>query len=281
MCKIPTSLSGDNYSNEFKDIKQLRKHPDQIVRIYRHHAQILANVNNLQKVLLYLKINMEYAEKCFREIKDCASVKLRIYRQKGTLNSVSKLKARNNDQIALLIDKLTEIDIAFYNELKKLSSFIFDMPTQFKTSKYTFCPIKDLFGLNVGEKSLLDKLKNIYSNSRKVSGLIRILAEQKNSQKYIKLIIKKIKEKDILEPSSESLVSLRRLSTLKQTSTAASLDFYRRIYNNILYKLFHMKSSILKKLQLYTVMQSLTIARNQLTIHMKKYIKDRGNDISN
>ncbi|CAG9309957.1 unnamed protein product [Blepharisma stoltei] len=277
-CKVPQQLGQIHLNLQMTEAKIYKKNPNLIAEVFNYNAQILANANNMQKVLLYLKIILENTEKHIKTINEQTYLKHEAYSHKGNIHPYMKDKIYDEDKYSSFLAELTENYNRFSEELSKLNSYIQNFGNQFGISQMSLIPVKDLLSYAIGKRTILDKLKLIYNNASKISDLMRILSEQNENTQVIKGIIKDSKLNQLRDSDSLNDDNLHRFSILRRTSTIVSQTLHGRMHNNILYALFHMKASILKKIQIHSLVVELSNTRTQLVISMKKFIKKKGID---
>ncbi|CAG9316138.1 unnamed protein product [Blepharisma stoltei] len=282
VCKEQAEISFSCTKLQLRGAHVCKKSVQHVIDVFNYNAQVLANFNNLQKVLLYLKLTLEKIDKIFKTIIGQANIKIKIL---DHIVGVNKTLLFNDDTFAGFIDKISRQENKLNEELSKLNTYITKFPAQLQTSDQSCLPISNILSQVSLKSTNYDKLKQAYSLGKSVSAFLQVLCEQKKENKFVNNVKKsnrrvskiRISEKiDSIDFVVE--VSLRRLSQLKNTSAEANKVFYHRLNNNILYKLIHMKSTILKKFQPHSTAISLSNARNRLTELMRAHIDARKED---
>ncbi|CAG9330797.1 unnamed protein product [Blepharisma stoltei] len=281
-CKDQGDVTFNCIKMQMRGSQICKKSAQHVLDVFNYNSQVLANLNNLQKVLLYLKLSFEKVENIFQTIMSQANIKLKIFNH---IPGVTKALLFNDDNFAIFLDKITKQENKVNEELAKLNTYIMYFPIQLQTSDQSCLPIHNILNQGSGKSTFFERLRQVYSLGKSISGFLKILCEQsKENQFLIKFKkanrrVSKIKISEKADNIGFAVeVSLRRLSQLKKTNIDANKAFYYRLNNNVLYRLLHMKSTILKKFQPHSIAIGLGIARNRLTSLMKAYISDRKED---
>lgn len=263
-----------NYGNT-KSSNSCSTSPEHIFEVFTYAAQTLANINNLQKIILYLKLNFEKLDTIFKAIHKQTLIKLEYYYTKDILTEENKKKIWKTSVYAQILDDLIGIQNSIENEGSKLSSHILHLPTQIAYSQTTCIPLNE--PSIAGKQSIFEKIKQFMPCFNKLLNVIRFL----NKSDY--LISDQISRNSMYLPTDRSEeesehCSYKLLCSMSSRDTIKQIEFSRKLSANLIYKMMHLRSTILKKIQPHNIAMELFNIRKSLSSSMLRFIELENSD---
>jgi hypothetical protein len=243
---------------------------EHIFEVFAYAAQTLANINNLQKIILYLKLSFEKLDTIFKAIHKQARVKLEYYFTKGILAEENKKKMWKSSVYAQILDDLIGIQKHIENEVSKLNTHISHLPAQIAHSQTTCMPINepDL----AAKQSLFEKINQFMGNCTKLLNIIKFMNKSEYISRNSIHLPTERSEEEIEQCSYKLLCSMSSKDTIKQ------IEFSKKLSANLIYKMMHLRSTILKKFQPHHLAIELFNIRKDLSSSMLRFIESENSD---
>lgn len=261
--------------NNMKGSNSCNNSPEHIYEVFSYAAQTLANINNLQKIILFLKLNLEKLDGIFKAIHKQTRIKLECYYIKGILAEESKKKIWKTSVYAHVLDDLIGIQNSIESEAGKLSTHIMQLHGQIIKNQKSCLPIQE--NALTGKQSVFEKIKLLMANITKLVCILKFLNKSEDkvstqaSRKSLSSPVEKFDDEND-QFSYKTLCNLGPKDTIKQ------IELSRRLSSNVIYKMMHIRSTILKKIQPHSLAMDLYISRKDLSTQMFKFIESETSD---
>ena len=203
--------------------------------IFEFAALVFANIKNMSRNLLYIKLNLEKFERLLSDLKKLIQLKHEYYK---SLSENLKKKV-SSDKLYKITFKLKKIEIILTEESNKLASYITLIPQQIMLCKSICIPI-EFFQIFSNKKPLTEILTQVLSQINHVINFIQSLL---NPKKAINI--------------SSSSVSPNK--SIKQDNN-----------RSFIFQIFHIRSILLKKLQPFTLSMNLKKSSTTLISYMQE-----------
>ena len=146
-----------------------------IKEVFEFTALLFANISNLSKNLLYIKLNLEKFGKILGSLKELILTKLQYYK---TSNNDLKAKTTNS-RLFKLIRRLKSLEEVLTEESNKLQTYINLLPSQIQLSLFTCIPLYHFS--NIIKTKTPERLSQIHSQVQYVLKFIKLLLKTKQS----------------------------------------------------------------------------------------------------
>ena len=197
--------------------------------IFEFTALLFANINNMSRNLLYIKLNLEKFGMVINDLKNLISIKCAYYK-----NPTEVLRQKvGNEKIYRIVSKLKKLEVALTEESEKLKTYANHLPSQVLLSRFTCIPLHS-------QMIVPDKDKFI-------SSLNLILSQISYIAKFIRM-----------------LVNNKKGFNLSSSQALHKGSFIESFSHSFIFQIFHIRSILLKKLQPYSISMHLQNATTSL-----------------
>ncbi|CAG9335526.1 unnamed protein product [Blepharisma stoltei] len=260
-----------------KGVPSCRDKFEHIENLFNHHSQILCNINHLHKTSLYIGLYLEKLEKYFKDLMKQGDLKFKKYYYKSIFSDKDKLEIWDIEHESNFIDRLIQIRKLIKVEYLKLESHIKYIPLQLKSSRETCIPLKYEEFSSEKDSSILQKCNNLLQFLNNIIQAIDSCTDHNYkppSEKQEETIWKFI---ELFKPVVE--IGLNELREATKTNYDSEVLFKKRMQSIPVYRSLHIKSQLLKRLQLHSIASNLVDSRKQLIDAMKMTIEETGLDM--
>ncbi|CAG9311137.1 unnamed protein product [Blepharisma stoltei] len=252
-----------SFSNCIKSLpfKEIDIISNEIDNLFENNAQVLANMNNLQKCLVFIKISSNKIINLLKTYTYQIELKYHVYQQKSSSDEIRRVLF-DQEKFEKFYQKVISIGNWLSSETKKLEAFIEILPLQCQK----MCEKCVIFPYNIfnENKFLHEKLKHIKSACLSASQYLNSLVVKESPASILSLL----RATRFIEQASS-------MENFTQNDIIISKEF--KYSTSILYRMLHLRSELLRNLQLYALIKELDEKRKSLSEDMKIHIIDSPN----